>query len=215
MEPKENPLAHKVSLRIAIVEDEAIIARDMKQILEDAGHVVVRMFMVGEEAARKIPLLDLDLVLIDVYLRGLLSGIDVAELLMLYQNLPVVFVTGHTDPYIMKRIKYAGSSGLILKPFSTTSFLTTIDIAYNNFVHQQKDLKAHLKSEPLQKADNNSADTSSKTAVSSYNTEQRNSIRSMVNYADYILNNYDELSTEDIRRFAVKVSVCLKMFYAD
>lgn len=210
MESKENPLAQRIPLKIAIVEDEAIIARDMKQLLEEAGHVVVRMFMVGEEAARKIPLLDVDLVLMDVFLRGSLNGIDVAELLMLYQNVPIVFVTGHTDPAIMKRITYTGSYGLVIKPFSTTSFLTTIDIAYNNFIHQKKDHEDHSKSGSGEKTAENSA-----SGASPYTKEQRNSIRSMVNYADYILNNYDELSNEDIRRFAVKVSVCLKMFYTD
>ncbi|MGE5410363.1 MAG: response regulator [Clostridiales bacterium] len=210
MEPKENPQTKRIPLKIAIVEDEAIIARDMKQILEEAGHVVLRMFMVGEEAARKIPLLDVDLVLMDVYLRGYLSGIDVAELLMLYQNIPVVFVTGHSDPGVMAKIKYTGGYGIIMKPFSTRSFLTSIDVAYNNFMKQKKNILAH--SEHKEKKD---SDETEKPDLQKFTEEQKNSIRSMISYSDHILNEYDNLSGEDIKRFAVKISVCLKMLFDD
>ncbi|MDP4174649.1 MAG: response regulator [Bacteroidota bacterium] len=210
MNQSENSGLKRVPLRIAIVEDEAIIARDMKQILEEAGHVVLRMFMVGEEAARKIPLLDVDLVLMDVFLRGYLSGIDVAELLMLYQNIPVVFVTGHSDPGIMAKMKYTGSYGIIMKPFSTRSFLTSIDIAYNNFIKQQKSILEHSK-----KTEGNDNSQIEKPDLQKFTEEQKNSIRSMISYSDHILNEYDNLSEEEIKRFAVKMSVCLKMLFDD
>jgi AmiR/NasT family two-component response regulator len=210
MNQSENSGLKRVPLRIAIVEDEAIIARDMKQILEGAGHVVIRMFMVGEEAARKIPLLDVDIVLMDVFLRGDLSGFDVAELLMLYQNVPVVYVTGHSDQTVMSKIKYTGGYGIVMKPFSERSFLTTIDIAYNTFKKQQKSILDH--SELNAK---NDSDETEKPDLQRFTEEQKNSIRSMISYSDHILNDYDSLSGEDIKKYAVKLSVCLKMLFDD
>jgi AmiR/NasT family two-component response regulator len=132
----ENGNQENNSIKTVIVEDEIIIARDIKQTLEKAGHEVLRMFMSGEEAAKKIPALGADVILMDVYLKGPLDGIEVAEIISLSANLPIVFITGHSEHTIMSRIKFTENYGIVLKPFNSNTLLTSVELAYRN--HKKK-----------------------------------------------------------------------------
>ncbi len=83
--------------KIMIVEDESIAALDVKNMLEELGYVTTESIRTGEEAISKIDDLKPDLVLMDITLDGVMSGIEAAELIQNKNSIPVVFLTAHAD----------------------------------------------------------------------------------------------------------------------
>lgn len=104
------------SLQILIVEDEAIIARDVERMLNRLGHHVVDVAVSGEEALQKATELHPDLILMDIRLQGPMDGIQAAKLIASTLDLPVVFLTAHTDDRTLHLARDAGPYGFIVKP---------------------------------------------------------------------------------------------------
>ena len=82
---------------ILIVEDEAIVARDLRQRLRDMGYTVVGMASRGEEAVQKAETLHPDLVLMDIHLASEMDGIQASETIRAHLDVPVIFLTACAD----------------------------------------------------------------------------------------------------------------------
>ena len=115
--------------RILIVEDEAIIAMDLRSRLTSLGYTVVDMAASGEEAIRLAEQTRPDLVLMDVVLKGELDGIRAAEQIRGSLDLPVVYSTAHSDATTVQRAKSSEPYGYILKPFETRDLYSAIEMA--------------------------------------------------------------------------------------
>ena len=113
--------------QILVVEDETVVAMDMESILENSGYTVAAVVPSGEEALQKAEELCPDLVLMDIVLEGEMDGIEAAEQIRERFNIPVVFLTAHSDDKTLERAKKTGPFGYILKPFG--EIRTTIEIA--------------------------------------------------------------------------------------
>ena len=114
--------------RILIVEDERIIALDLKRRLERFGYHVVGM---ASEAADAIELASAelpDLVLMDIMLSSGADGITAATEIRRRHRIPVVFLTAYADEATIQRAKIAEPVGYVLKPFKERELHTTIDI---------------------------------------------------------------------------------------
>jgi len=85
------------SLNILIVEDEWIIALDIKRHLSKLGYGVVGTANSAEKALELVAQTKPDLVLMDIYLQGETTGIEASELIRQQFNLPIVFLTAHAD----------------------------------------------------------------------------------------------------------------------
>jgi two-component system, cell cycle sensor histidine kinase and response regulator CckA len=114
---------------ILVVEDDAIIGQDLGRSLRRIGHDVSPIASSGEEALRQFEETPTDLVLMDIRLRGTLDGIDTAALLKGRWDVPVVFLTAHSDQSTLERAKRAGPHGYLLKPFDERDLRTTIEVA--------------------------------------------------------------------------------------
>lgn len=115
-------------VRILIVEDESIVAKDIKKRLQNLGYSVSAVASSGEEAvekARDHP----DLVLMDIVLRGDMDGIAAAERISSEVGIPVVYVTAYADEKTLQRAKTTEPYGYILKPFEDRELHTTIEMA--------------------------------------------------------------------------------------
>jgi CheY-like chemotaxis protein len=118
---------------IFIVEDERIVAEDLKRMLERLGYSVVGSESSGEEALKKIEETKPQLVLMDIRIHGPLDGIDVAEHVFVQFDIPVVYLTAYADDITVDRAKGTLPLGYILKPFEERSLKTTIELAlYRN-----------------------------------------------------------------------------------
>jgi DNA-binding LytR/AlgR family response regulator len=117
-----------IKLAIHIVEDEAIIAMDMEDILTEQGHTVCASSRSYEEAMEKLPTNTADLFLIDIQLKGAKSGIDLAvELNAL--GIPHIYVSSVRDRELLALARKTNAVGYILKPFEQEDVFVALQMA--------------------------------------------------------------------------------------
>ena len=115
--------------KILIVEDEAIIARDIERQLATLGYETVGVAMSGEEAVTLAGQLRPRLVLMDIHLTGPMDGIDAAIAIRAEFGIPSVFLTAYATGDMVDRAKTALPLGYIIKPFHEPNLRTTLEIA--------------------------------------------------------------------------------------
>ncbi|WP_431061641.1 response regulator, partial [Methanobacterium sp.] len=115
--------------KILIVEDEAITAMDIKTTLEIFGYNVVSTAFSGEEAIEKSKKLKPNLVLMDINLKGDMEGIEAASQIMTIFNIPVIYLTAHSDENTFQRAKLTEPYGFIPKPVDYNGLKATIENA--------------------------------------------------------------------------------------
>ena len=123
----------KFSARILVVEDEALIAMDIRQQLVQMGHTPVGHATRGEQALELVEVLKPDLVLMDIQLAGPMDGIQAAQLIRNRNAVPVVFITAFAAEETLARAKLTEPYGYILKPFSEREMGTVIEMALYKF----------------------------------------------------------------------------------
>jgi len=114
---------------VLIVEDEAIVAADLAGRLGQLGYEVAGTAATGEEAVEMALRLLPRIVLMDIRLRGSMDGIQAAEAIRGQIDLPVIYLTAHSDSLTLERAKLSGPFGYILKPFEESDLTTTIEMA--------------------------------------------------------------------------------------
>ncbi|MGD2245734.1 MAG: PAS domain S-box protein [Candidatus Aminicenantes bacterium] len=115
--------------KILIVEDERIVAEDIKMKLELSGYSVAGIVSSGKEAIKKSEKLGPDLVLMDIVLEGKMNGIKAAGVILSRFNIPVVYLTAYSDKKTLARAKVTEPFGFIIKPFEAQEIFTAIEMA--------------------------------------------------------------------------------------
>ena len=123
---------------ILIVEDEAIVAEDLAQQLGRLEYVVCGITGLGEEAVALARERRPDLILMDIRLKGRMDGIEAAELIRREADVPVVYLTAHSDSPTLQRAKLTGPFGYILKPFQSRELETQIELALYRHQSERK-----------------------------------------------------------------------------
>ncbi len=116
--------------QILIVEDERIVAEDIKTRLQKLGYKVPEILHSGEEAVKKAGDIRPDLVLMDIVLEGKIDGIEVASTIRSRFDIPVVYLTAYSDEKTLSRAKITEPFGYIIKPYDDKSLHTAIEIAF-------------------------------------------------------------------------------------
>jgi len=116
-------------INILIVEDEVIVADDVRVTLEEFGYNVVGIAASGEEAIACSDSRHPDLVLMDITLKGNIDGIAAARQIKQRLNIPIVFLTAHGEESTVNRAKHAGPSGYLIKPFTDHDLRSAIENA--------------------------------------------------------------------------------------
>jgi CheY-like chemotaxis protein len=115
--------------RALIVEDETLIAEELRERLAGLGFSVIAAVDSAEEgiaiATRERP----DLVLMDIRLKGAKDGVQAAEEIHDQVDVPVVYLTAHSDRLTVDRAKRTHYDGFILKPFRARELQSTIEVA--------------------------------------------------------------------------------------
>jgi len=114
---------------ILIVEDESIIALDIRNSLESNGYQVAGQADRGEDAISQAGRLRPDLILMDISLKGNMNGIEAAEQIRAKFDIPVIFISAYTDASIIELARNAEPYGYILKPFEERALSIAIEIA--------------------------------------------------------------------------------------
>lgn len=126
--------------RILVVEDETIVALDIQRVLRRLGYNVLAVVASGEDAVQRAAQLRPDLVLMDIHLRGPMDGIEAAAQLRAQMNLPVVYLTAHTDEQTLQRAKSTEPLGYLTKPFEERDLATTLEMALHKHRLDRKKL---------------------------------------------------------------------------
>jgi len=116
-------------MRVLIVEDEFITARDLYEILEKCGHTCVGKADSYEKALHLVKTEEPEIALVDISLRGMKDGIQLGRTLREEYNIVIIFVTAYADPETMGRIKEVKPNGFIVKPFTMESIYAAIELA--------------------------------------------------------------------------------------
>lgn len=112
--------------KILIVEDEKIVAIDIKYILENEGFQIVGMVISGEEAIEKALELKPDLIIMDIFLRGSMTGIDASKKIKETINIPIIYLTAYEDKATVDKAKETNPIEYLVKPFEEDVLLASI-----------------------------------------------------------------------------------------
>lgn len=114
-------------LTLLIVEDERIVAEDIKEIAEAAGH---RVCGIAKSSTLAIDLEEQhrpDVILMDIVIHGDLDGIETAKIIRMKRDVPLVFLTAYSQRGVVERAKELNPLGYVIKPFEEAVLLRTID----------------------------------------------------------------------------------------
>jgi two-component system cell cycle sensor histidine kinase/response regulator CckA len=123
---------------VLVVEDEGLIALDMKHKLEQAGYSVSEIVDSADDAIASVERLQPSLVMMDIRLHGPKDGIEAAAEIRSRFNVPVIFVTAHADHATLERARITEPFGYIVKPFQTINFRAQIEMALWKHKMEQK-----------------------------------------------------------------------------
>lgn len=123
---KKNPL-------ILVVEDEAIIAKDLCAKLEELGFETTEPALTADSAVEMAVESKPDLILMDICLNGSKTGLDAAECISQTCDIPIVFLTSYTDKEYINRAQRCGAYGYLVKPYKKAELNSTIHMALHCF----------------------------------------------------------------------------------
>jgi PAS domain S-box-containing protein len=115
--------------RVMVVEDEFIVARDLRLQLEGLGHEVTSLRASGEEALQALEEEAPDLVLMDIVLSGEMDGVETARRMREARPVPLIFLTAYADEETTGRAKITQPFGYLLKPFDPRELRVAIEVA--------------------------------------------------------------------------------------
>jgi two-component system, LytTR family, response regulator LytT len=132
-------------LKILVVEDESIVAKDIQNSLKKLGYVVPTVVASGEKAIEEVEQSRPDLVLMDIMLKGDINGVEAANTIRENYDIPVIFLTAYADDNTLGKAKIAEPYGYIIKPFKEKELQTTIEMAMykhekDSLVKRERDL---------------------------------------------------------------------------
>lgn len=115
--------------KIMIVEDESIVALDLKNKLQKLGYAVTGRAKNGLDAINKVEENCPDLALMDIRIKGDMDGIETAERIQAQFDIPIIYLTAHSDEATLKRAKLTKPAGYLIKPFEDRELHSTITMA--------------------------------------------------------------------------------------
>lgn len=129
--------------KILIVEDEAITAIDIKDTLEKRDFEVVSIVSNGKEAIIKAGELKPDLILMDIFLKEEIDGVEAASKIMTFLDAPIIYLTAFCDEETFQRAKLTQPYGFLTKPFNPEKLIASVETAL--YIHKfDKKLKEEL-----------------------------------------------------------------------
>ena len=123
-------------IRILIVEDEPLIAKNIAMYLNNNDYEVSAIAYDPDDALHQLKRNPPDFALLDINLESEKDGIDIATHINQYHFIPFVYLTSYSDKDTLERAKQTNPAGFIVKPFNEKTLFATIEIALNNHARQ-------------------------------------------------------------------------------
>jgi CheY-like chemotaxis protein len=115
--------------RILVVEDESLVAEDLREMLVGFGYEVTGIAQSGEMAVKLAGEHSPDLVVMDINLSGPMDGITAGGEIRSRWKIPIIYATAFVSPSILERAKKTSPSGFIFKPYHEPCVQTSVEIA--------------------------------------------------------------------------------------
>ena len=131
-------------IKILVVEDEMLVAADIEESLEILGYKVIDSVATGNDAIQSVKNQLPDVILMDIMLKGDMTGIETANIIRKDYDVPVIYLTANADISTIEKAKISLPYGYIIKPFTDKDLQTNIEIARFKFV---SDLKTQMESD--------------------------------------------------------------------
>ncbi|MBV6324323.1 sensor histidine kinase [Duganella violaceipulchra] len=132
---------HQNAIRVLVVEDEIVVSEDLQQRLRLQGYEVTGAADTAADAIRLATLTLPDVALMDIMLHGKAEGIEAAEYLRGQLDIPVIFLTAHSDAATLQRARLTDPAGYIVKPFDDAQLRVAIDMAPARHEMERKALR--------------------------------------------------------------------------
>jgi two-component system, response regulator PdtaR len=116
-------------VKILLVEDDNVIAKIAEWRLKNLGYTLCGRATSASEAMELVVNSKPDLVLMDINIRGDMDGIETAKMIKKGFNIPVIYVTSHSDGPTLERARATKPDGFIVKPFDDTDLRVAIEMA--------------------------------------------------------------------------------------
>ena len=129
--------------RILIVDDEVIITSQLEALLTSVGYSVVGVAFSSEEAVPMARETKPDLILMDIFMEEMSSGINAAQKIKDELNIPVIFISGYSEEELVSKAKQVEPLGYLLKPFQANQVTTSIEVALHKFKIDREFKEAH------------------------------------------------------------------------
>lgn len=124
--------------RILIVEDEAIVAEDLENLIIDFGYEIVGSVVGADDAVQQAIEHRPDLILMDIVLRGNKNGIDAANEIKDMLKIPIIFLTAYSDLKLIEEAKNTEPYAFIVKPFQDKQVIASIEMALSRSQIEKK-----------------------------------------------------------------------------
>ena len=115
--------------KILIVEDENIVATDLKQRLERMGHEIVGIVGDGKGAIQTTLETEPDIIIMDITLKGDIDGIETTQKIHNIYDIPVIYISGSSDQKTIERAEKTEPKSYIIKPFADKIIQNAIEMA--------------------------------------------------------------------------------------
>ena len=123
-------------LKVLIVEDEPLIAESLADILELLDHEVTGSVSNGEDLLKTLSKSKPDLILLDIQLKGSLSGLELAPLLNQQYKVPYIFTTAFADDETIEQAQENSPYGYVVKPYGINDIKAAIAVALGQMQKQ-------------------------------------------------------------------------------
>jgi two-component system, response regulator PdtaR len=124
--------------RILVVEDDRIIARSLRMILEQLGYEVTALASTGQAAINEAKETEPDLILMDIILDGDMDGIEAAQVISSHLSVPVIYLTAHADRATRERADGTRPFGYLSKPIMKDDLRRIIEPALSTAQEEQE-----------------------------------------------------------------------------
>jgi PAS domain S-box-containing protein len=124
--------------RILIVEDEAIVAEDLENLIIDFGYEMVGSVVGADDAIQQAIEHRPDLILMDIMLKGNKNGIDAANEIKDMLKIPIIFLTAYSDLKLIEEAKNTEPYAFIVKPFQDKQVIASIEMALSRSQIEKK-----------------------------------------------------------------------------
>src|SRR5678809_238698 len=128
----------KEKVKIVIVEDNAVVAEDLSQILTGYGYHVVAVSDNGHDALENIKEHDPDMALLDIHLKGDITGIEVAQIINEKFAMPFIYLSAYSDENTFGAAKLTRPHAYIVKPFNEKELKLAIELALFTYSQEEQ-----------------------------------------------------------------------------